>query len=151
MTEPDLGLEAKAITWATNIISQVVEFQQAVGAIDAAGALTKLMETDEPATFGSHGVVEVDGGDLKRDGDEMQGMVQVAVTLLLAPAGDLTTNRDQLRRVRKLQAAIRAAFRNAGRHVVGLSWIGPDRLPDGCGWPGWYGSITTVRAIGVDL
>lgn len=146
MSEPATALEAAAIQWAAALVAACVPFQAAIGAADATAAALKIYETDATADYGSHAVVEVDSGDLRRDGDAMQGTIQVAITLMLAPATGMNQT-DALRRMRNVAAAVRAQF-SPLRHVLGVTWQGPSRLPKSCPWPEWFGAALTIRVLG---
>jgi len=150
MTEPTTSLEAAAIFWASDLVSQTSDFQLAVGAVDATTALAHVFESDAPPDLGSHAVVEVDTGDLKRDGDAFQGLIEVSITLLMQPVNGLSQV-DQLRRARNVNAAIRAKAKLLGyTHILGWQFKGPARMPASCPWPEWFGSVLTIRVLGTE-
>lgn len=148
MTEPTTSLEAEAIAWGTNLVANTTDFQDAVGAVDVSTALAHIFESDAPPDLGSHAVVECDGGDLKRDGDAYQGIVEVTITVLLQPVAALS-QQDQLRRARNVNAAIRAKAKLLGYiHIMGWQFKGPARMPASCPWPEWFGTVLTIRVLG---
>lgn len=147
MTEPATSLEGAAIAWAAGLVATSAQFQIAVGASgNQPLALQSVFETDQPFSAAAHAVVEVDSGDLRRDGDAMQGLLSCAVVVLLPPVNGLSEF-DALRRARNVLGDIRAQF-NAQRHVLAISWEGPARLPTSSNWPEWFGATINVRVIG---